>query len=72
MRGVGLNDRITLWPFDTRENLRMRYYIRVPHGMSKSRLWTRAVRPDTVALRLNPGSFDYAQGNGRYEKRSCA
>ena len=36
------------------------------------RLWTRVGRPDTVSLRLNQGSCDYVQGNGRYEKRSCA
>ena len=39
MRGVGLKDRITLWSFDSRGNLRMRYYIRVPHGMSISQIY---------------------------------
>ena len=39
MRGVGLKDRITLWSFDSRGNLRMRYYNRVPYGMSISQIY---------------------------------
>ena len=34
-----MKDRITLWSFDFRGNLRMRYYIRVPHGMSISQIY---------------------------------
>lgn len=39
MRGVSLKDRVTLWSFDSLGNLRMRYYIRVPHGMSISQIY---------------------------------
>ena len=34
-----MKDRITLWSFDFRGNLRMRYYIRVPYGMSISQIY---------------------------------